>query len=284
MGPLKRYYRLTKPGIIAGNAITAAAGFFLASKGIISFALLVATLVGISLVVASGCVFNNYIDRDIDAKMERTKHRELVQGTISGWSAIVYGVVLFALGILALALYTNPLTVYLALAGFFFYVVVYSLWGKRGSVYGTVIGSISGAVPPVVGYCAVSNNFDLGAVLLFAILVLWQMPHFFAIAIYRVDEYTAAGIPVLPLKKGNHATKVQMLLYIFAFIITALLLTVFGYTGYAYFAVIAIFGLVWLGLCMQGFRAKDDKVWARKMFLFSLVIIMLLSLMISLRV
>jgi heme o synthase len=284
MASLKEYYRLAKPGIIYGNAITAIAGFLLASKGYVNFALLLAMLVGISLVVASGCVFNNYIDRDIDAKMERTKHRALVKGTISGMSAIIYGATLFALGVLVLALNTNPLTVGLALGGFFFYVVVYSLWGKRGTVYGTVIGSISGAVPPVVGYCAVSNNFDLGAILLFVILILWQMPHFFAIAMYRVDEYAAAGIPVLPLKKGNRAAKLQMTLYIIAFIVTALLLTVFGYTGYVYFAVVAVFGLVWLGLCVQGFRAKDDKVWARKMFLFSLVMILLLSIMLSIRV
>src|SRR6202040_4019316 len=116
------------------------------------------------------------------------------------------------------------------------YVVLYSFWKYRSSL-ATLVGSIAGAVPPVVGYCSVSNRFDTGAVLFFLILVLWQMPHFFSIAMYRLQDYSAAAIPVLPIKKGNHRTKVHMVFYILGFIMVAILLTVFGYTGYSYLIV-----------------------------------------------
>src|SRR3989442_676200 len=148
---MRNYYQLTKPGLVYGNAVAVIAGFALASRGNFNFTLFLETLIGISLVMASGCVFNNYIDRDIDAVMERTKDRALVIGAVSGRGTLVYGTLLGALGFLALALWTNLLTVIVALTGFFFYVVLYTILSKRRSVYGTVIGSVSGAVPPVVG-------------------------------------------------------------------------------------------------------------------------------------
>jgi protoheme IX farnesyltransferase len=238
------------------------------------------TLIGLSFVIASACVFNNYIDRGIDEKMARTKNRALVRKLISPRSAIIYGTILGLIGTLILFLYTNPLATFLALTGFFFYVVVYGIW-KRRSVYGTLVGSISGAVPPVVGYCAVSNNFDIGAIIFFIILVLWQMPHFYAIAIYRRNDYAEASIPVLPVKKGIYTTKMHMLLYIAAFIVASIALTIFGLTGYVYLVVMSLLGLKWLLLCTEGFRAEDDDLWARKMFKFSLIVITLLCLMIA---
>ena len=277
---LKEYYYLTKPGIIYGNAITTTAGFFLASKGDFDFGLFLATLAGISLVIASGCVFNNYIDREIDAKMERTKNRALVKGTIPGGSAIIFGIILGILGFSILAKYTNLLTVEVALVGIFAYVVLYGI-AKRRTVWGTVVGSISGAVPPVVGYCAVSNSLDLGAILLFLILVCWQMPHFYAIAIYRLDDYTRALIPVLPYKKGIGVTKMYMLFYVIAFTVAASLLTFYGYTGYIYLVVALVLSLTWLWFCIKGLRANvDSKLWAKKMFRFSLVVLTILSIMI----
>lgn len=277
----KTYYSLAKPGIIYGNALTASGGFFLASQGAINFGLFLAMLAGISLVVASGCVFNNYIDRRIDALMERTKNRALVREVISGRAAIAYGIFLGVLGVFILAWGTNFLATGLALVGFFFYVVMYSLW-KRRSVYGTVIGSVSGAVPPVVGYCVFSNNFDAGAAILFMIVVLWQMPHFYAIALRRMKDYASASIPVLPLKKGAYVTKVTMLSYIAAFIVATLMLWVFGYAGYPYLWVMMVFGGAWLLLCVRGFSAPDDTQWARTMFTFSLVVIVSFCVMISL--
>ena len=276
----KIYLSLTKPGIIFGNIITAIGGFFLASKGQIDIVLLLAMIVGLSLIIASACVFNNIIDRDIDVKMARTKNRALVTHRVFTRNAILYAIVLGMVGIFILLFLTNLLTLCISLIGFFFYVVVYGI-GKRRTVYGTVIGSISGAVPPVVGYCAVSNQFDLGALLLFVILVLWQMPHFYAIAIFRSTDYAAASIPVLPLKKGMHETKIQMIVYIIAFIIATMLLTVFGITGSAYLIIALLLGLWWLFVGVKGFSTTDDKKWARKMFRTSLIVLTLLCVMLS---
>jgi len=273
------YYLLTKPGIILGNLITVGAGFILASQGIINLWLFFATLIGLSLVIASACVFNNYIDRQIDQKMERTKNRPLVKGLISGRNAILFAIVLGLAGNLVLLLYTNLLTVFIACLGFFVYVVVYSMWKSR-TIYGTAIGSISGGVPPLVGYCAVSNHFDVGAVILFAILVFWQMPHFFSIAVYRFDDYTAASIPVLPVKKGVDKTKRRMVLYIMGFIVSTGMLTLFGYTGYIYLMVAGVLGASWLWLCLKGFKTGNDQLWARNMFRLSLVIITALCVVI----
>ncbi len=277
---IKTYYMLTKPGIIMGNVITTAAGFILASKGSINIALFLWVLLGIVGIMASACVFNNYTDRHHDEKMERTKNRALVKGVISLPKALFFASVLLLVGTAVLVKYTNLLTVGISLAGFFMYVVMYSICKYRSS-YGTLVGSIAGAIPPLMGYCAVSNRIDLGAVLLFAILVLWQMPHFYAIAMYRQDDYLAAAIPVLPIKKGSFTTKVHMIAYITLFIATLFALTVFGYTGYWYLLFAVITSLAWLGLSVKGFKAIDDKLWARQMFRVSLVVIMVLSVMIS---
>ena len=280
MDLLKEYYWLTKPGIIRGNALTAATGFLLASKGHINYKLLLTSLTGFSLVIASACVFNNYLDRGIDKKMIRTKKRALVRGTIAARSALLYATVLGLLGFLVLFAYTNRLTVTLGLGGVFLYVVVYGIW-KRRSWFGTIIGSLSGALPPVAGYVAVSNHLDGAAVILFFILVVWQMPHFYAISIYRIEDYAAAGLPVLPVKKGLLATKLQILIYIAGFMVVTSLLYIFGYSGIFYELVAISLGLAWFGLGVQGFRTPDETIWARKVFLFSLVVISLLCITIS---
>ncbi len=280
---IKTYYLLTKPGIIMGNAITATSAFVLASRGQFDFLLFLATVIGLGFVIASACVFNNYIDRESDEKMERTKHRPLVQKLITEQKAILFAIALGFAGILMLALFTNLLATLLASAGFFVYVVLYS-FTKYHSIYGTLVGSISGAMPPVVGYCAVSHHFDLGAFLFFLILVLWQMPHFFAIATYRYKDYLAASIPVLPVVKGMHRTKVHMVSYIIAFIPATFLLTFLGYTGYAYLAVAAFFGFYWLWLCIKGFKSTNDFAWGRKMFTFSLYTITALCFVIPLEI
>jgi len=276
----KQYYYLTKPGIVRGNAIAALAGFFLASKGRIDWLLLLAMLVGICLVVASACVFNNYIDRDIDSKMSRTKKRALVSGKITPLNALIYGSVLGVVGLGLLAFYTNILTAFLALLGFFFYVVVYGYF-KRHTVYGTVIGSISGAVPPTVGYCAVTNNFDLGALLLFGILVFWQMPHFYSIAIFRMKDYSSASIPVLPIVSGMRAAKTQSLLYIVGYIIVSAAMTLYGYTGITYLVIVTALGLGWLAIGIKDFNSPDDVRWGHKMFGISLLVLLAQCVLLS---
>jgi protoheme IX farnesyltransferase len=280
---LKTYLYLTKPGIIMGNIITTAGGFFLASKGDISLWLFFITLIGLAFVIGSACVVNNYTDRDIDQKMERTKYRALVTGAISGKKALFFAAILGFTGLLILALGTNLLTAMVALIGFFIYVVLYAILKCR-SIHGTLVGSLAGGIPPVVGYCAVSGRFDLAAFLLFTILVLWQMPHFFSIAVYRFQDYSAASIPVLPVKKGPRAAKIQMHFYIMAFLLAALSLTVFQFTGYANFLTATALGLMWLALCYQGINSKDDTIWAKKMFRFSLVVICVLFIALSLDV
>jgi protoheme IX farnesyltransferase len=277
------YYLITKPGIMLGNLITMAAGFLLASKGNIDLSLFLITLIGLGGIIASACVFNNYIDRDIDKKMARTKNRPLVTGRISKGHALFFATLLLLLGNALLFAFTNLLTLALADAGFFIYVVLYSFW-KCHTLYGTAIGSIAGAIPPVVGYTAVSNHLDAGALILFTIMVLWQMPHFFSIAIYRMDDYIAAELPLLPIRRGLLRTKIHMVAYIAGFILAATLLTYFGYTGILYLAATVLFGLIWLGLCISGFKQMDNKqfnrVWGRNMLRCSLVVIFAFCLMI----
>jgi protoheme IX farnesyltransferase len=274
---------LTKPGIIFGNIVTTIGGFALASQGHFDWYLLAATLAGLGLVIASAGIFNNYIDRVADAKMERTKDRGFVQGTVSTTIALQLAVAFLITGIGTLALYTNLLTVFVTLIGFFVYLVLYAFM-KYHSFYGTLVGSIAGAVPPVVGYCAVSNNFDLGAALIFSILVLWQMPHFFAIAIYRHDDYAAADIPVMPVAKGMDTTKKQMCFYILAFLVAALALSQIGLTGSLYTIIVLLLSIAWFGLCLRGLYIAPEKnrTWAKEMFVYSLVVIMGLCLVIPL--
>lgn len=280
---LKRYFLVVKPGIIAGNLISAAGGFLLAAQGRVDMALLWATLLGLSLVVASGCAFNNCIDRDIDARMRRTQKRVLVTGAMSVRAAFAHGVVLGLAGFGLLWTGTNALTFTCALAGFVIYVGVYSLWMKRHSVYGTLVGSLSGAVPPVAGYCAVTGRFDMGALILLAMFSLWQMPHSYAIAIFRLQDYEAAGIPVLPVVRGVSKAKQQIVLYILAFAVATVMLTVGGYAGLGYLAVACATSLWWLRMAVSGYRPSiDERVWARRVFFFSIITITALSVMMAL--
>ncbi|HEY0286596.1 MAG TPA: heme o synthase [Pseudomonas sp.] len=279
---LKHFIQITKPGIIFGNVLSVAGGFFLASKGHVDFGLFLAAIIGTSLVVASGCVFNNCIDRDIDVKMERTKNRVLVQGLVSLNMALIFATVLGIAGVGLLYTKANPLAALFAVIGFVIYVGFYSLYLKRKSVHGTLVGSLSGAMPPVIGYVAVSNSFDLAALTLLVMFSLWQMPHSYAIAIFRFNDYLAASIPVLPVKRGIRVAKLHILIYILAFVLATLMLTFGGYAGLNYLAVAAAMGMYWLYMAWTGYKAKDDTVWARKLFVFSIFTITALSVAMSL--
>ncbi|CDR35237.1 heme o synthase [Criblamydia sequanensis] len=276
---IKTYSMLTKPGIIFGNVVTTLGGFALASKGDIDFFKLLTTLLGLSFIIASAGVFNNYLDREADAKMERTKNRPLATGLIPNPSALAFGLWLLLIGIVILGIYTNALTLGLSLLGFFIYLVLYAFMKYR-SFYGTLVGSVAGAIPPLVGYTSISNQIDMGGIFIFLLVAVWQMPHFFAISIYRLEDYKAADIPVLPLQKGLEKTKIQMFFYIIAFVFVSLMLTVSGYTGYTYASLALFLGALWLWLCFQGFSTEEskDKRWAKKMFICSLVVIFTLSL------
>lgn len=281
---IKEYYNLTKPGIVRGNLITAAAGFLLASAGEIDWLLLLSVLVSIALIIASACVLNNYIDRGIDARMDRTKNRALAAGAIPHHHAFIYAAILSIGGFSLLAATTNTLTVLLGFIAIANYVVFYGI-AKRRSIHGTFVGSISGAMPITAGFVAVTNNFDKGAMLLFLALVFWQMPHFYAIAVYRLKDYKAAGLPVLPIVSGLRHTKFQMMIYIVLFISAVTMLTAVGITGKVYLAVAASAGFWWLWEALRGFslpdNAADNAKWARRVFSVSLVVLTIFSIMIS---
>ncbi len=278
---IKNYLLVAKPGMVLGNLISTAAGFCLASKGRVDGAALAATLIGMCLVVASACVFNNCIDRKIDRKMVRTRNRALATGVISIKSALSYATILAIAGMVLICAATNLLAVAITLAGLVIYVVVYSLYMKRSSVYSTLVGSLAGAAPPLAGYCAVTGRFDMGAAILLAIFTLWQMPHCYAIAVYQLDDYTAAGIPVLPVKQGTAAARKHMVGYILPFVAATLMLTFGGYTGYWTLVVATVLGLTWLHLAWSRYAASDERLWAKKLFIFSILTISVMSVMMS---
>ncbi|MBV0933526.1 heme o synthase [Marinobacterium weihaiense] len=275
---IKRYLLVTKPGIIMGNLISVAGGFFLAARGDADYLLLLQTLAGLSLVVASGCALNNCIDRDIDSRMQRTRNRVTVTGELGVKAALTHGVLLGFSGFALLA-FTSAAALAFAALGYGVYVGIYSLWMKRHSVYGTLVGSLSGAVPPVVGYCAVTGTFDTGAAVLLLMFCLWQMPHSYAIAIFRYQDYAAAGIPVLPVVEGIARAKLHIVLYILAFGLVTVLLTLLGYAGDGFLVVACATSLWWLGMALWGWAMEvDDDGWARQVFMFSIVTITALSI------
>ena len=278
---VKKFLFVTKPGIIIGNLVSASGGFFLASKGHIDIATLMSTMIGIALVIAAACVFNNCIDRDLDRKMVRTRHRVLAQGLMSPTVAVAYASLLGLAGSALLAAETNSLTVAIVLAGFAIYVGVYSLHLKRHSSYATVVGSLAGAAPPLAAYCAVSGRFDMEALILLSVFSLWQIPHSYAIAIFRFDDYAAAEIPELPVKRGMASAKNHIVIHVVAFLAAALMLTFGGYTGCSYFAVVAAMGLLWLVMAIAGYKTSNDGRWARKVFAFSLLTVFVLSVMMA---
>ncbi|MCE9680496.1 heme o synthase [Shewanella sp. AS1] len=281
--PLGRYVQVTKPGIIFGNLIAVVGGFLLAAKGEVDLVLLPATLVGLSLVVASGCAINNYIDRDIDAKMQRTCGRATVTGAIPLDNVLWLGVVLGALGFGLLAWFTNAVALMFAAFGYLVYVGLYSLYMKRNSVYGTLVGSLSGAVPPVVGYCAVTAKLDGAALILLMMFSLWQMPHSYAIAIFRYKDYEAANIPVLPVAQGIEKAKLHIVLYIALFALVSTLLSLTGYTGIAFMVVACATSFWWLAMALKGYRSDVDLLrWSRQVFGFSIITITVLSLTMAL--
>ena len=281
MSKLKTYYSLTKPGVLYGNALTTVAGFLLASKGDIDWWLFIAVCLGSTLIIASACVLNNFLDQDIDQKMARTKKRALVQKEIPGSHAVIFSITLGLLGLAILIAWTNMLVVWVGVGGFVVYVWLYGALSKRLSMHGTLVGSISGAAPILAGYVGVTNTIDIGAILVFLVLFIWQMPEFYSIAVYRMKEYKAAGVPVISVVKGIAQTKIQICIYTALFVVTTLLLTAYGITGYVYTLVMGVLGLYWLWIGLQGLRPESADAWARKMFRFSLIILLAFCALIS---
>lgn len=278
---LKRYVQVTKPGIILGNLISVAGGFFLAARGEWQALVLLKTLIGVSAIIAAGCVCNNLIDRDIDALMERTCQRVSVQGLVAPDFCWLYAGLLGLTGFVCLWS-VHPLAAWLGCTGFVIYVGLYSLWFKRHSINGTLVGSLSGAMPPVIGYCAMSHQFDSGALILLLMFCFWQIPHSYAIAIFRYRDYQVAGIPVLPVMQGLEKARSHILWYILAFWLAAFMLYPAGYAGIYYAWVTGLVGAIWLWLAIKPAPDGDMRRWARQLFVFSILAICCLSLMMSL--
>lgn len=265
---MKKYLHLTKPGIVVGNLIAALAGFGLAAKGNWEWSLLAFLLLGLGCIVASACVFNNCLDQNLDKKMERTKNRPLVTDEIALPSAIFFGIALGFLGIYLLSHFVGLLPLVLSLLGLMGYIFLYTPL-KYLTPHATWLGSLPGAIPPVVGYSAVAQTLDGAALCLFCLLVCWQMPHFFAIALYRKEEYKKGGIPVLPLVKGEYRTKLWMIAYALGF---CALVPCLSFWGANPFAVGGIFLLaaLWALRTIQGLWHPSVETWAKGVFRHSL--------------
>lgn len=281
---MKQYASLAKPGVLFGNVITGVAGFCLASAWLRHFdgVLFVAAISGMTFVIAAACVLNNVLDQDIDRIMTRTKKRAVASGAVPARRALALSVILGVLGVVILSFWTNWLVVAIGVIGFIVYVWLYGALAKRRSIHGTLVGSISGAAPILAGYVAARGYLDAGALLAFLALFFWQFPEFFSIAIYRKDEYKAAGVPVITVRKSVAYTKRRIFAYAVLFVLSALLLTSFHYTGYVYAAAMAILGAYWLFIGFDGFRpGTDNDRWARRMFHASLNVLLLYSLLIA---
>ncbi|WP_307256786.1 heme o synthase [Oikeobacillus pervagus] len=261
-----------KTGIIKSNLIAMFAGLALAlySNEIHPFQKLpeiLFAMIGSILTIGAAGVFNNVYDRDIDSIMNRTKNRPTVKGTIQFKKAILLGVFMTLFGLMTLAL-ASPLAALFGFLGLFFYVVPYTMWSKRRTIYNTEIGSISGATPPLIGWASITPDMTHPGLLgLFAVIVLWQMPHFYAIAIRNHDEYKAAGVPMLPVIKGFKRTFIQTNVYLVALIVVSFLFTSIS----LFIAIVAfVLSVVWLILSVFRYKKMSPEIWAKWMFIFSL--------------
>lgn len=275
------YLRLIKPGITVSNTMATAAGALLASS-VIGLKLwpMIGVIIGVALVIASACVVNNILDRDIDAKMKRTAVRGIPSGSIRLKPAILFATLLGLAGFSLLMLLTNPLTFWLGWIAYIWYVVIYG-YAKRKTALSTIIGGVAGSLPPAAGYTALTGAFDSGAVLLFAILFFWQIPHFYAIAMFRRDDYKKASLPVWSVKYGMKSTKLQVFVSVILYAISAVFLFTYGYTGWVYLTLSSALSIYWIYTGVKLYKNKDDVRWAKSMFGASLLILMAMCALIA---
>jgi len=263
------FLELTKPRITLLVLITTLTGMWLASGGQLPLSLTLFTLLGTGLAVASASTLNNYFDRDVDALMWRTQRRALPAGRVKPDSALALGTALGVLAFVVLAIFVNLLSALLALGANLYYVAVYTCWLKRTTSHCTALGGVAGALPPVIGWTAVMNQIGLEALVLFGVLFLWQPPHFWALALGRRDEYAKAGLPMLPVVRGEAATKRQILFYSVALLPVSLLLYSLGLAGSIYAGVATVLGTGFV-LLAAFVNSKTGERWAKRLFLYSL--------------
>lgn len=268
---LKDFLALIKIGIVNSNLITVFTGLWLAFQFsnrhfLNELDILVYTIFGSALIIAGSAAMNNYIDTDIDPLMESKKGRPTVTGRFKPSAVLALAISFIVIGEIFLFSASVSAGV-LGIAGVFAYVVLYSMWSKRRYVSNTIVGSISGAIPPLIGWAAVEPTLGVGAWALFLIMFIWQPPHFYALAMKRTEEYRAANIPMLPVIKGFHRTKKSMLAWVVMLFPLPFLLMELG-TGFIILATLLNIG--WLVLAIRGFKVKDDLKWAKTMFIYSL--------------
>ena len=267
------YYILTKPGIIRGNAIHVLAGALFAAIWAPDWTPIIGVLIGTSLVIASACVVNNYFDRRIDTKMKRTKARASVTGEIPLAHGVLFALALLIAGFWVLYLFTNWIVIMIGIVAYITYAFIYTLL-KPHTVYSTLIGAIPGALPAMAGYVAVDGQLSIGAWCIFLLIFVWQMPHFYAISIFRKNEYKAAGVPVLGAVKSFQTVKTHILFY-------QVLYTGVVATMITFQVVTPAAGLILLAgaaywLYVYAFTEGDEIKWSKSIFGASLVLTLLL--------
>jgi heme o synthase len=269
---------LTKPAIMSLLLVTALGGMFLAARGVPPFGVLAATLIGGAAASGGAASLNHYFDRDLDLRMRRTRHRPLPAHRVSTRLAVIWGVALNAVAFLVLAAFTNLLAATLAIVGTLFYIFVYTIWLKRTTVQNIVIGGAAGAIPPLVGWAAITGSLDLAAWLLFAIIFFWTPAHFWALALLIRDDYERAGVPMLPVVRGDEATAWSILAYAATLLPLTLLLFIIGGLGYLYLAAAIVLGLLFIVYAFRLLRsgASRRRAVARGVYLYSMLYLALL--------
>jgi heme o synthase len=262
-----RYVALMKPGILSLLLATTLAGMLVAAEGLPSFGLVVATMLGGILSAGGANVLNCYIDRDIDALMARTRHRGTVTGEISPQQTLGFGIALTVASVLVLGTFANWLAAGLALIGAFYYVVVYTRLLKRRTPQNIVIGGAAGAMPPVVGWAAVTGSLSIAPIVMFAIIYYWTPPHFWALALLKQGEYDRAGVPMLPVVAGEQETRRQILLY--AIVLSSVTLLLAPWLGEIYLVSAIALDAIFLGLAWRLFKTGSKRL-ARQTFFYSL--------------
>jgi protoheme IX farnesyltransferase len=240
---LRAFYSLTKPRVVSLIVFTAVIGMFLATPGMVPLPLLLAATVGIAFVAGAAAAINCLVEQGIDAVMRRTSWRPLPRGELSTTQTLVFAGALGGSGLWILFQFVNALTMWLTLATFVGYAVVYTVILKPATPQNIVIGGASGAMPPVLGWAAVTGEVTTEAMLLFLIIFAWTPPHFWALALYRTEDYAKAGVPMLPVTHGQRYTRLQVLLYTLILFAVSLLPYVIRMSGVPYLAAVALGGL-----------------------------------------
>lgn len=258
MSLLKNYLELTKPKVVSMMLITAIVGMLLATPNIPSFQIMIIALLGIGLCAASAATINQIIDRNIDAGMQRTSGRPLPQGEISPVNASLFALFLMIMGTIILIYFVNTLTALLTICSLIGYAFIYTVFLKRATPQNIVIGGLAGAAPPLLGWTAITNSIDPNALLLVLIIFVWTPPHFWALAIYRRDDYAKESIPMLPVTHGVKFTKLQIILYTILLFIVSLLPYVVLMSGVIYLIASLVLGIIYLYTSFKMYFYDDN--------------------------